>query len=259
MKGVENMGLDLQKASVSKRLAALMLDLIIFILVATAAASLLSLILGYGGTVKAFEAHYQKYEEKYQIDANMSAEEYNELTPEQKQRYEEASRELAKDDEIVELYRSLINKTILVVFISLFIAFALTELALPLIFKNGQTVGKKLFNLGVMRTDGVRVSSFQIFVRAIFGKFLIGTLLPVMFFMLDMFGVTGGMAILIVPLIVLLQAGLLIFTKNNYAIHDALAVTVVVDMQGQMIFDTVEDLVAYRKALHEEMVRNTPY
>ena len=250
---------DLQKANVSKRLAALMLDLIVFVLVAAAVASLISLIFGYGETVKAFETHYQKYEEKYNIDANMSREEYDKLTQEQKQRYEEASRELAKDDKIVELYTALINKTMLVVFIALFITFAATELAVPLIFKNGQTLGKKLFGIGVMRTDGVRISPFQVFVRAIFGKFLIGTLLPVMFFMLDLFGVTGGMAILVVPLIVLLQIGLLIFTKNNYAIHDALAVTVVVDMQGQMIFDTVEELVAYRKRLHEEMVRNAPY
>lgn len=250
---------DLQKASVSKRLAALMLDALIFILIATAIASVFSLIFNYGDTVKSFEGHYKKYEEKYNIDANMSAEEYEKLTPEQKAAYEQASRELAQDDEIVELYTKLMNQTIFIVFVSMFLAFVISEMAVPFIFKNGQTLGKKLFAIGVMRTDCVRVTNFQIFVRSIFGKFMMETLIPVMVIMLEFFGVMSGMGIIVTALILIFQVVLLIVTKNNSAIHDTLAVTVVVDMQSQMIFDTPEDLMAYKNRLHEEKVNATPY
>lgn len=250
---------DIQKASVSKRLAALMLDAIILFLIAAAIASVISLVWGYGDTVTTFETHYKKYEEKYNIDANMSREEYEALSPEQKKAYEEASRELANDTEIVELYTELMSKTIIIVFVSLFFAFIISEMAVPMLWGNGQTVGKKLFGIGVVRTDGVRISNFQVFVRSIFGKFMMETLIPVMVIMLEFFGVMSGMGIIVTALILLFQVILIIATKTNSAIHDTLAVTVVVDLQSQMIFDTPEELMAYKNRLHEEKVQNTPY
>ena len=67
------------------------------------------------------------------------------------------------------------------------------------------------------------------------------------------------MGIIVTALILLFQVILIIATKTNSAIHDTLAVTVVVDLQGQMIFDTPEDLMAYKNRLHEEKVQSTPY
>ena len=253
------MVIDIQKASFFKRLSAFLLDSIILILVAVAVAVPISAVLDYPSTVEAFETHYKQYEEKYEIDANMSAAEYDKLTPEQKERYEEASKALAKDKEIVKLYTSLMNKTILVVLISLFFAFIVTELAIPLIFKNGQTLGKKMLSLGVMRVDGVRISSFQLFARSVFGKFLMETTIPVLVIMLEFFGAMSGMGLIITALIFIIQVVLLIATKNNSTIHDYMAVTVVVDVNSQMMFDSPEDLIEYKKKLHEETVRNSPY
>lgn len=250
---------DLQKAGVFKRLSAFLLDIIIFILVVAAVAALLSAIFGYGKTVEQFGSHYKKYEEKYEIDANMSADEYAALSDEQKQRYEAASKALAKDDELLTVYTTLMNKTMIIVFVSLFLSFMILEVAVPLFLKNGQTLGKKAFSIAVMRTDGVKVSSFQIFVRSIFGKFLMETMLPVFIVLLEMFGVMSGMGIIVCALIMIFQVVLIIATKTNSAIHDTLAVTVVVDMQSQMIFDSVEDLVAYKKRLHEEEVQKAQY
>ena len=189
----------------------------------------------------------------------MSADEYDKLTPEQKERYEEATKELAKDKEIVKLYTTLMNKTILVVIISLFFAFVITELAIPLFFKNGQTLGKKMMSIGVMRVDSVRISSFQLFVRSVFGKFLMETMIPILVIMLEFFGVMAGMGVIITVLIFIIQVVLLIVTKTNSTIHDYLAVTVVVDMNDQTMFDSPEDLIEYKKKLHEEEVRNAPY
>ena len=250
---------DIQKAGFFKRLSAFLLDSIIFILVAVAIAVPISAIISYPDTVEAFETHYKKYEEKYAIDTNMSAAEYDKLTPEQKERYEEATRELANDKEIIELYTALMNKTVLVVLISLFFAFIVTELAIPMFLKNGQTLGKKMVSIGVMRVDGVRLSSFQLFVRSIFGKFLLETMIPTLVIMMEMFGVMSGMGVIITGLILIIQTVLVIVTKTNSAIHDYVAVTVVVDMNGQTIFDSPEELIEYKKRLHEEEVRNAPY
>lgn len=254
------MGLDLQKASISKRLAAFMIDFFIFILICSAIASLCSLILGYGSTIDEFNKHFAKYEEKYEIDTKISREEYDKLPIEVKQRYEAATKEFEENiEEITELYVNIATKTFLVISVSLLLTFLITEFAVPMFFKNGQTLGKKLFSIGIMRVDNIRITPFQLFVRTIVGKFIIETLTPVLFILLDFFGLLGGMGYIVVAVYVIAQAAMCIFTKNKYALHDALAVTVAVDMQTQMIFDSNEELVAYKAKLHEEETMNSPY
>ena len=254
------MGLDLQKASISKRLAAFMIDFFIFILLFALIASLFSTIFGYGESIKAFTKHYEKYEEKYDIDSNISREEYDKLPDDVKQRYEAATKELEEDiEEVTALYLEIATKTFLVIAVSLFFTFIITELAVPLFLKNGQTVGKKLFSIGLMRVDNIKVTHFQMFVRAIVGKFIIETLIPVMLIILEFFGVLGGIGYIVVALYIVVQLIMFFVTKNKYALHDALAVTVAVDMQTQMIFDSSEELAAYKAKLHEEEVQNSPY
>ena len=60
-------------------------------------------------------------------------------------------------------------------------------------------------------------------------------------------------------LILLLQVILMIATHTNSMIHDVLAKTIVVDMASQMIFDTEQDLVEYKKKVHEERVARQTY
>ena len=69
----------------------------------------------------------------------------------------------------------------------------------------------------------------------------------------------SGMGLIITLLIFFIQVVLLIVTKNNSTIHDYLAVTVVVDINSQMMFDSNKDLIEYKKRMHEETVRNSPY
>ena len=62
--------------------------------------------------------------------------------------------------------------------LSTLIAFLLLEFAVPLMLKNGQTLGKKIFGVAVVRVDGVKVSPVMVFARGILGKCTIGTLAP---------------------------------------------------------------------------------
>ena len=60
-------------------------------------------------------------------------------------------------------------------------------------------------------------------------------------------------------LILILQIVLIAATKTNSAIHDCLASTVTVDLASQMIFNTREEMIAYKEKLHAEKVASTPY
>ena len=55
-------------------------------------------------------------------------------------------------------------------------------------------------------------------------------------------------------LLILAQIILLIFTHARTPLHDMLAGTVTVDLASQLIFDTPEDLLEYKKKLHAESV-----
>ena len=174
---------ELQKASMFKRISAFLVDIIIFCLVALELGVILSSLLGYKNTVGQLEAHYARYEELYSIDTQISEEEYRALSDKDKARYDEATKAFAEDEAVSATYTMLMNKTLIIASISMLITFVITEFAMPMIFKHGRTLGKRLFGVAVMRTDGVKVSTFQVFVRAIFGKFTIETMLPVLPFL----------------------------------------------------------------------------
>jgi hypothetical protein len=50
------------------------------------------------------------------------------------------------------------------------------------------------------------------------------------------------------------QAGLLLFRQARTPLHDMLAGTVTVDFASQMIFDSPEELLEYKKKLHAESI-----
>ena len=74
----------------------------------------------------------------------------------------------------------LVNYTFIIISFSILIGFLIVEFLFPMIFKNGQTLGKKIFGIGVMRVDGVKVTTPILFVRSILGKFTIETMMPVL-------------------------------------------------------------------------------
>jgi hypothetical protein len=55
------------------------------------------------------------------------------------------------------------------------------------------------------------------------------------------------------------QVILMIKTQTNSAIHDVLAKTVVIDVASQMIFESEEDLIAYKEKAHAEKAARQAY
>ena len=151
------------------------------------------------------------------------------------------------------------NLSLIIVTFPTLLAFLILEFFVPLLFKNGQTLGKKIFGIAVMRVDGIRVNGVLMFARSILGKFTVGTMLPILAFVLTFFGILGIVGILIFGGIIFTQIVLVLFTKAHTPIHDKLAQTVTVDMASQMIFDTTEELVAYKNKLQAENADKAAY
>ena len=225
---------DIQKASIWKRFAAALLDFILIATIAVGMAALISLITGYDRANDRLNEIYAEYEEKYDIDRTKSV---DSLTEEEMKRYEEADRAISQDEEAISAY----------------------SLVIPLILKNGQTVGKKVFGIGVMMTGGTKIKTVALFIRAVLGKYTIETMIPVLIIIMIYFGGIGILGVIILGLIVLLQLILMAATSNNSPIHDLISDTVVIDMSSQRIFDSESELIEYEKKIHAESVAKSPY
>lgn len=250
---------DLQKASMWKRISAWLFDLILLGIVIVGIAFSLSSLLGYDGYSETVTQAYAQYEKQYGTTFDLSEEEYNCLTPDQQQRFDDAYQALAQDQQAMHAYSMMVNLTLVITSISILAGFLILEFAVPLLLGNGQSLGKKIFGIGVMRTDGVRITTVQLFIRTVLGKYTIETMVPVLVVMMIFFGSIGLMGTLLIVALALIQAILLIATHNNSLIHDALAGTVVIDMASQMIFETEEAKIEYKKQIYAERAARQDY
>ena len=96
-------------------------------------------------------------------------------------------------------YSMTIQLTILITSLGLLAGYLITEFAVPLALKDGRTLGKRIFGLAVMRSDGVRISPVLLFVRTVLGKYALETMIPVFIVMMMFWGNLGivGLAVLI--------------------------------------------------------------
>ncbi|MBO7273691.1 MAG: RDD family protein [Clostridia bacterium] len=259
---------DLQKASMWKRISAFLCDIILFCIVAVGIALLLSSLLGVDAQQEKMVATCNRYAEEYDLDAFLTKEELDgaiffsvteerraTLTEAQQKNLQAAADALEKDEDYLYAYSMTIQLSLLIITFSILFTHLILEFTVPLFFKNGQTLGKKIFGVGVMRIDGVKISPVVLFVRTILGKYAVETMIPV-FALISIFVLGTATIVTLALLFVLIvaQIALLIFTKENALLHDILAGTVTVDFASQMIFDTPEDLLEYKRKLHAESV-----
>lgn len=250
---------DLQKASMWKRISAFLFDSIMLGIVAVLCAWLLSVVTGFDGHYDTLTERYAHYEEAYGVSFSQTLAEYEQMTAEELKTLDEAYAALSQDDTAVYSYNMVMQLTLLITTIGIFLGFLVMEFAVPMCFKNGQTLGKKVFGIGVMRTDGVKINGVCLFIRSILGKYTIETMVPVLIVLMIVSGSIGIVGPIVIGLILLLNVITMIATRTNSPIHDLLASTVTVDIGSQMIFDTRADLIAYKGKVHAEKVRNSTY
>ncbi len=253
------MDICIHKPGFIKRLGAALLDAILLCVLATAVAFVLSSVFGYDAYSEDLNSAYDRYEQEYGVSFGISAEEYELLGDEEKASYETASIALSKDSELQYTYNMVVSLSILIVTLSLLVSVLVLEFFVPLLFKNGQTVGKKVFSLCLVRSDVVRISSFQLFVRSVFGKFTIELMVPVYIIIMLLFGALGLVGWIVLAILLIVQAVMISITTNNCLIHDMISSTTVADMSLQRIFNSSEELLEYKNKLHAERVAKSDY
>ena len=269
---------DIQKASLTKRLSAFLFDFVLMTILVTGFMLLLSTILGYDGYSQSLQDrlisinekhHISELEEKYKdseeyvVDFQqyqyMLEEERAALPEEVRTAFNACLDEINKDEEAIRLYATIMNLSLVILSCSILLSYLVLEFAVPLALKNGQTIGKKIFSIALMRSDCVKISPMVLFIRTVLGKYTISTMVPALMLLMLLFGAAPIMPLAVILLILFLQVVIMITSKTNSLIHDSLASTVVVDLQSQMIFDSPEALNEYKLRLHREDAEKAEY
>ncbi len=220
---------------------------------------LLAPVTGYDRHSKALDETYARYEADYGISFSLTQEEYESLPTEEKAKYDAALDALNSDEEALNSYNKILSLMLLLVSFSLLGGILGMEFLVPLLLKDGQTVGKKIFGLGLVRTDSVRITPLQLFVRTLLGKFTVETMIPVYIVLMLTWGATGTFGTLILGGLLLTQIILYFFNRNHSVLHDLMAGTAVVDMKTQRVFESADELLDYQLKLAAENADRAPY
>lgn len=250
---------DLQKASLSKRIAAGLLDVMLLLVVVVGFAALLTWLFGYESHGIAMNQRTTFYESQYDVDLSISQEEYTAMTEAQRKHFDEAWAARGQDEQWAYHFNMVVSLTLLITTFSILLGLVLLEVMVPLLLKNGQTIGKKAFALGVMRVDAVQITPLQLVVRTVLGKFTIETMISVYLIIMIVFQMVGMTGPLVILGLLVTQLICMIATKTNSMIHDLLAGTVVVDISSQKIFRTTTDLIDYQKKIAAERAARQQY
>ena len=237
-----------------KRISAFLFDFIIGGVLATLLALLFSALFGYDGYLNTLEQAYDRYGEAYGVDLRMTLSEHDALTEAETARLDEAFEALGQDEQAVYAYGMTLRLTVLILSMSLLFTCLLLEFLVPLLLRDGRTLGKKIFSLGVMRSDGVRISAVSLFIRSILGKYTIELMVPALIVLMLYFGSLGLFGTLALLILALVQLILFLATWAHTPIHDLLAGTVVIDYPSQKIFATREELIAFKQQQHAQQV-----
>ena len=253
------MSVTLQKASFWKRISAYLFDIIVTIMLTMGFATLINVFCGYDQTAATMDTYYTKYEEMYNIDFDISEEDFYALSTEEQAVYTDANKALQSDVGFQETYQAIFYLTLLMYGGGALLAFLLWYFVIPLLFGYGRTMGKKIFGLAVIRTNCVKVSTPVLFVRTVVGMYAIETMMPLALIIMIWFNMMGIVGLITIGLLGLLQVAMLIVTSTRSSIHDLLTDTAVVEFMSQQIFDTQEDLLHFVQEEHAKAVESADY
>lgn len=280
---------ELKKIGIVKRASALLLDAILLAVLATGFMFLISLMCNYSHEQQLASQYYKEWEQfrkdyiedvaefygfKYVADGDnytitdsngkiVSIDEVMLALDESGGNHAETAEAYQKfkalpSAKVVNLkYQYVYNLMFLIISLGIFLAYFVLEFIIPLCLKNGQTIGKKVFGICLVRPTCVKITAPNLFARTILGKFAVETMFPVLLVFLLLFGGIGIMAIILLVALAILNIVLFFATKNRTPIHDLFANTVAVDMSVQMIYQSDEELVEKKSLQHKDYIQST--
>lgn len=219
----------LVKANLTKRAIAWLLDTILLVLVSVSLYSIVLEVTDYDEYAVQLENYYAQYEQMYDTSFDISEEEFYEMTDQEMENYEAAYNALMADENAMALYSKMIWMMLAMLGISSLLGYAALEFVIPMLLGRGQTVGKKIFSLSVVKVDGEDLGAVGLLLRTFVGKFLIETMFPVMMVVLMMFGSVGLVGPVLVLVLVVLEIVVMVRTESNSMVHDLLANSVTVE------------------------------
>lgn len=251
----------IQKAGMLKRISAFLLDFILMAIAATGFAVLVSFITGREKHLDKKNEIKEYYEalystEDFEVDTDISRAEFDLLTDEQKAAVNGAKIAMYNNEDFRYASAKHASLVLIMVTFSLLLSYVGLELVVPMLFGNGQTVGKKVFNLGVVHVNAVKLSGVGLFARSILGKYTVETMIPV-FLLFMMMSKSGLSELIVLGLLLILEIVAFFINKMNTPIHDVLSHTVCVDMSVQMVYKDEQELIDHKTRLHNELVNGS--
>ncbi|MBQ9510794.1 MAG: RDD family protein [Clostridia bacterium] len=237
--------MDLQRAAHSKRLFAFLADLILAGILITAIYFALSTVLDIDRYGIKYEQIKESYEKQYGVEFTMTQEQFDELDDEAKENYRAAVDAMNSDEEANRAIKTSYTLTFVIFAAGIVLAMTLLEFVVPAITKDGRTLGKMLFGLGVMRRNYTRIKNPALFVRGVIGKGVFEIILPIMLILTVTSGITGVFGIVLLAVMLIAEIVVFIKSGSNSLLHDILADTVVIDWASQRIFETEEERDAF--------------
>lgn len=129
--------------------------------------------------------------------------------------------------------------------ISSLIAGAVTYIVLPIVIKNGATVGKKVFGLALANSDGYKMKNTQLIMRLMpFAVFSLAMLLPIW--------KTIVMPFIAILIVFLVSSAIAMASPKKSALHDFCARTIVINARTSIIFNDFADEEVYIRKEEEE-------
>ncbi len=157
-----------------------------------------------------------------------------------KQAIYEANADMYYSPYYQEYYQAIMNATMAVYLPPFFICLLIYYFMVPLLFKNGETLCKKMLSLGLINEKEFQVSKLQIFLRQLVFIFEI----CVFFFVIPIFSAQFNINYILSYLATLLAGCFVlfiitIFNKKHKTLHDYIALTYVIDTKKSVWFDNL--------------------
>lgn len=253
---------DLQKPGMWKRISAWLLDIILLATMVVGIWWGLNALFRYDDYLDTYTKASEFYAQKHGYDLSLTEEDVELMTEQEREeamkKAEAVNQDMNADEEVVHAWNMMVSLSLLSVTLSVFFSMLLLEFVVPLLFGNGQTLGKKVFSIAITRIDSVQIKPLQLAMRTFLGKFTVETMLPIYLVILAMSGY--GLTMSLIALVIMTAQILApMLSRDDRALHDYIAGTMAVDIHSQRIFRTPQDLVDYKTKLHAEAVARRGY
>ena len=152
--------------------------------------------------------------------------------------YQDAIKVFYKQKAIVDANKITDRTNIILMFIATIPSFAVLYLLIPLLNPFGKSVGKYIFHLALVDTNGYSIKKWRILLRSlpILGVTIYVCLINSLYYQL-----------IVILLLLLISLGVLVFTPKRKALHDLMSGTVVINAKKDTIIYPDEE--HYQKAL----------